>query len=104
MFKTERQSRKIRWSRRQRTSCLRRACVETLEPRMLLSGVPVAGGVPILHSNPSATVKIYLDFDGDLATTWNGMNVPTTPAYDIDADPTTFSPQELANIQVFWAR
>ena len=32
------------------------------------------------------------------------MNVPATPAYDIDGDPTTFNTTELANIQQTWAR
>ncbi len=72
--------------------------LEPLEPRVFLSGVP------ILHSNPAATVKVYLDFDGEPPTVWNGLNVPATPAYDTNHDPTTFSAQELSDIQVIWSR
>src|SRR5882724_12050299 len=92
-----------RYTRRHSTH-RNRACMEALEPRALFSGVPVAGAVPILHSDPTATVKVYLDFDGDAATTWSGFNVPITPAYDIDGDPANFSTSELANIQEIWAR
>lgn len=34
---------------------------------------------------------------------WRGWFVPATPAYDIDGDLTTFSAQELSNIQQIWA-
>jgi hypothetical protein len=70
--------------------------------------------VPALSSKPGAPVTIYLDFDGDPATTWGTSNVPATPAYDVpvyDAgtgtligDPTTFSSTELANINEIWKR
>ena len=76
---------------------LRRISLENLEPRMLLSaglqpieptiaidpGVPPVAtaavaplamypltSVPALHSNPSATAKLFLDFDGTAAQTW----------------------------------
>jgi hypothetical protein len=60
--------------------------------------------VPQLSSRPSATAKIYLDFTGAPAQQWGGYSVPTTPAYDTDGDPTTFSPTELSNISQIWAR
>src|SRR5215208_1911624 len=81
-------------------------CFEILEQRTLFS-VPVAGGVPLLSSNPSATAKLYLDFDGDAATTFNGLSVPATPAYNFSGDGddhTTFSATELSNIREIWAR
>src|SRR2546427_10732730 len=78
-------------------------CLESSERRTLFS-VPVMGGVPLLSSDPSATVKVYLDFDGDAATTWNGFSVPATPAYDLDGDPTSFNDTELSNIRQIWAR
>jgi peptidoglycan hydrolase-like protein with peptidoglycan-binding domain len=53
--------------------------------------------VPVLNSFPSAPVTLYLDFLGDPAD-------HNTPAYDIDNDPTTFSDQELANINEIWQR
>jgi len=62
----------------------------------------------LLHSHPSATKVIYLDFDGYVATgtRWNtDRSIPTiiTPAYSIDGNP-AFSDQELLNIQrIFYA-
>jgi hypothetical protein len=35
---------------------------------------------------------------------WGSYSVPTTPAYDTDGDPTTFSPAELANINEIFQR
>jgi hypothetical protein len=75
------------------------------------SAIPAdAGGnsplssVPQLSSRPGATAKLYLDFIGAPAQHWGTYNVPTTPAYDTDGDPTTFSSTELANISQIWAR
>jgi hypothetical protein len=76
---------------------------ESLERRTLFS-IPVAGGVPLLSSNPAATAKLYLDFDGDKAAAWNTYSVPSTPAYDVDGDVTAFNDAELANIRQIWAR
>ena len=55
--------------------------------------------VPAYNSNPSATATIYLDFDGDFTATWGTYHPGTTPAYDTDGDPTTFTADELVNIQ-----
>ena len=60
--------------------------------------------VPILHSDPAAKAKIFLDFSGAPAQSWGTYNASVTPAYDVDGDPTTFSDTELANIQQIWAR
>src|SRR5881394_3016 len=45
--------------------------------------VPVsASAVPALHSNSSATAKLYLDFSGSSDATWGTGYAPgTTPAY-----------------------
>lgn len=56
-----------------------------------------------LHSNPSATKVIYLDFNGHTATDtrWNsdyGRNTITIPAYSTDSS-SSFSEQELFNVQ-----
>jgi hypothetical protein len=61
-----------------------------------------------LHSNPTATKRIYLDFDGHTTTNtrWNAdYNRPTiqTPAYSIDSDP-TFSTEERIRIQRIFQR
>ena len=59
--------------------------------------------IPILHSNPGATVKLFLDFDGHFEPDYNGIIDITTQAYDVDGDASTFSDTELANIQTIWA-
>src|SRR5437870_1782300 len=69
---------------------------EGLESRTLFATVPVSGGVPLLSSNPTATTKLYLDFDGEAAGSWSlyggsPISVPATPAYTSDSDATTFS-------------
>jgi len=75
---------------------------DRLESRLLFSGAPLTA-IPPLNSDPGAPATLYLDFHGEPAATWGGYDVPATPAYDIDGDPTSFSPQELANIQQIWA-
>jgi hypothetical protein len=59
-----------------------------------------------LHSRPTATKVIYLDFDGHTTsgTAWNGGDTLFTPAYDIDGNAAAFSNVELLNIQEIWAR
>jgi hypothetical protein len=63
-----------------------------------------------LHSRPSATKKIYLDFDGHTTTgtSWNNTSRPSfvTPPYDIgDGSGTaSFSNAELERIQYIWQR
>ncbi len=66
--------------------------------------------VPILHSNPSATKKILLDFDGQIVTgtSWNNVYNNGNPihaqAYSTDSDTLNFSASELANIQQIFLR
>jgi hypothetical protein len=60
--------------------------------------------VPAYNSRVGAKATLYLDFDGDPATTWVGYHPTTTPAYDIDGITTSFSTTELANIKEIWAR
>lgn len=64
---------------------------------------------PILHSNPSATKKIFLDFDGHVVsgTSWNKYNGGRdihAPAYDIDGNIFSFSSSEITNITEIWRR
>ncbi|HUP81525.1 MAG TPA: Ig-like domain-containing protein, partial [Pirellula sp.] len=76
---------------------------------------PLGLTVPVYHSNPSFTKKIYLDFDGQQITgsswnndnytgTYNTGNVINAPAFSTDSDLTTFSTSEQAAIQDVWAR
>ena len=65
--------------------------------------------LPLLHSNPQASQKLFLDFDGHVVsnTDWNDSNegLPIhAPAFDIDGDTGTFSQAELDRIERIWAR
>jgi hypothetical protein len=75
------------------------------------SVVPASSGgpefsllVPPHSSLPGAFARIHLDFDGDVSPTWGEYQPGTTPAYDTDADPGSFSQQELDNIHTIWVR
>jgi len=62
-----------------------------------------------LHSSPTATKTIYLDFNGHATTrtAWNnqtGNLTITTPAFSADADASAFSDAELERIQYIWQR
>ena len=46
--------------------------------------------VPQLNSDPTAPVKIYLDFDGDAGGSWGGSTVTPTPAFDTNGDVANF--------------
>jgi hypothetical protein len=60
-----------------------------------------------LSSKPGALKKILLDFDGHVTTNskWNVQGQPTitSPAWDTDGDPTSFSDTELAQIKTIWS-
>lgn len=61
-----------------------------------------------LHSNPTSTKKVYLDFNGQTVsgtgwnTSWNGGNAFTHLAWSIDTDRTTFSAVERDKIIKMW--
>ncbi|MEG4634711.1 Ig-like domain-containing protein, partial [Microcoleus sp. AR_TQ3_B6] len=98
------------------TGCICEGCRSTYINLYPVKPAPVVGAtvpvasLPLLSSNPSATSKIFLDFNGHTTsgTDWNtfynrGANI-VTPAYSIDADTTTFSTTEVATIQEIWQR
>jgi hypothetical protein len=58
--------------------------------------------IPLLHSNPGAKATLFLDFDGHFEPVWGAYSNITTPVYDIDGDPTTFSDRELSNMSSAW--
>jgi hypothetical protein len=66
--------------------------------------------VPVLHSNPAAPQKLFLDFNGHIVedTDWNAANnnhLPIhAPPFDIDGNPAGFSEAELNRIERIWAR
>ena len=82
--------------------------LEMLEPAELSSSDPAAASplssLPQLHSNPGATAKLFLDFDGHYESSWGSWDNVSTPAFDQDGDRNTFSTGELAAIQEIWAR
>jgi hypothetical protein len=77
-----------------------RPSLEPLEGRLLMAGLDV----PQLSSRPGAAATIYLDFDGHFESSWGSFSNVTTPAYDRDGDPTTFSTSELDSIREVWTR
>ena len=59
--------------------------------------------LPLLDSNPSATVQLYLDFNGHVEPKWKAFTNVTSPVFSLDDDRTTFSEWELAAIRETWA-
>lgn len=60
--------------------------------------------VPLLHSRPSATIKLYLNFEGcAVGTTPWGSNA-YSPPYDIDGNQASLSTAELNNIAEIFER
>lgn len=59
-----------------------------------------------LHSLPSASKTIYLDFDGHVTTDpgWEGGRTLTTPAFDPANNGPSFLDWELQRIQYIWQR
>ncbi len=85
----------------------------------VMGGLVVPGGLPetpgtapfdlndtfLLHSNPTATKTLYLDFDGHTTTTgWNGGVDFTTPAYNFEGGTGVFTDAEKTRIQKIWER
>jgi hypothetical protein len=60
--------------------------------------------LPLLTSRPGATAKLFLDFDGHVQASWGSWSNITTPAYDRDGNPSTFSESELSSINEIWRR
>lgn len=78
--------------------------LDRLEQRVLLSGGLT---VPVFNSKLGAKATLFLDFDGDTTADWGNSTVyhpGTTPAFDSDNDPTTFSNSELSVISEVCAR
>ncbi|MHC4404509.1 MAG: golvesin C-terminal-like domain-containing protein, partial [Planctomycetota bacterium] len=67
-----------------------------------LSGLLPLSAIPLLDSLPGADASLYLDFDGHFDAQWGGYSNVTTPAFDQDGDPNTFSDGELATITRIW--
>ena len=63
-----------------------------------------AATLPVLHSLPSASQKVYLNFTGCDVKQWGGYAGAYSPPYDIDGDPATLSTTELSNINEVWGR
>lgn len=76
-------------------------------PSAVPTGVPSPGARPLgslaaLNSLPGAAVSVYLDFDGHYEAAWGAYSGLSTPAFDQDHDPSSFSDAELAAIELIW--
>lgn len=65
-------------------------------------------GLPVLNSLPGAPATLYLDFNGNFISSFSSdgktyTNV-TTPVWDMDGNPSSFSAAEQAVIKEVWAR
>ncbi len=65
--------------------------------------LPLAS-LPVLSSNSSATVKLYLDFNGHYESNWGSYSNITTPAFSLDSDFNSFSTAEINSITEIWQR
>ena len=99
--------------RKNRVACtrskpFRRACIESLEERRLLTLT-----VPAYSSLPGAPYTLYLNFGGSAPFDWNngtqyhvhgpgGPNTPIPP-FDWDGNTSNFSSAELTDIQQYWS-
>ena len=82
-----------------------RAAAALLAPTVASATYPLADTFR-LHSRPTATKVIYLDFDGHTTTrtAWNSGNPTiTTSAFSFEGD-STFTNNELVRIQEIWER
>ena len=70
---------------------------------LALAGSPLSS-LPQLSSNPNATAKLYLDFNGNTQASWGGYTNVVTKVFDTDGDQTTFSTSELNAITEIWRR
>lgn len=105
------------WVDRQGRLFFAESTLPVLTPNAAVAGegTAQAGLLPVdqtflLHSLPSATKKIYLDFTGHTTTGtyWtdikDGDSTFTTPPYDFDGNTASFSTSELQRIQYIWQR
>lgn len=78
--------------------------VRSLATPAAASPAPLANTF-LLHSRPTATKTIYLDFDGHVTTNtlWNSNNSIITSAFSLDSN-SAFSNTELTVIQEIWQR
>ncbi len=58
--------------------------------------------IPALNSLLGAAASVYLDFDGNYEPSWGSYGSVTTPVYDRDGDPSSFSDSELSAIEQIW--
>ena len=94
-----------------RRSRIQRSKCDWLESRTLLAGSLYSLSDTFkLHSDPTATKTIYLDFNGQTVTgtLWNSQDNNGQPftlsAFNFEGDSSTFTGNELDRIQRIWAR
>jgi hypothetical protein len=60
------------------------------------------GSIPVLNSLSGAAATLFLDFDGHFDAVWGAYRNTSTPAFDTDGDPASFSDAELTAIRQIW--
>jgi hypothetical protein len=63
--------------------------------------------IPVLRSNPSATVRVFLDFDGHTQATWGSFSNIVTPQFSSSGTPGTgglFTTADINVITETWSR
>jgi hypothetical protein len=73
----------------------------TTPPTLAGASVPLSS-ITILNSLPGAVASLYLSFVGRFDAFWGSYSNITTPAFDQDGDPTSFSSGELSSIETIW--
>jgi hypothetical protein len=58
--------------------------------------------IPALSSLPGAAATLFLDFDGHFDAVWGSERNISTPAFDTDGNPSSFSDAEITAIRQIW--
>lgn len=70
----------------------------------LATGPVPNASIPVLDSLPGAAASLYLDFNGHFEKNWGEFKNITTPPYDQDGNPSTFSSAEVKSMTDIWKR
>ncbi len=77
---------------------------ELLPPEVSSHDLRIQATLPVLHSNPSASKKIYLNFVGCSSRTWGAYAGAYSPPYDTDGNTSSLTTTEANNIYQIWQR
>jgi hypothetical protein len=98
----------VNWPRQEFASNASTSPSNNVSPSNAVAMIPLTDAFR-LHSRPTATKTIYLDFDGFTAvgTTWNqryGITSIVSPAYDPAGNGPEFTDAELMDVRDAWQR